>query len=176
MPATNLISIQPGRLAELGGRMTKAKQAIIDAATAELDEYGAILVTAISDDVNVDTGRLQQTVRYQIKKRGTADVELRVMIGDDQRPPVVIKSLIYGSKPHEIRPKKPGGVLVFKDRNGNLVMTKRVWHPGTKPHDFLGRAFLDTSPQRRSMIGRIGRLTVDWIQNDKSNTLAPGGK
>lgn len=40
----------------------------------------------------------------------------------------------HGSRPHIIRPKKVGGVLVFVARDGNTVFTRLVNHPGTKPY------------------------------------------
>lgn len=44
-----------------------------------------------------------------------------------------------GSQPHEIRPKN-GPFLVFMGRDGNVVFTKLVHHPGNKPNRFLIRA------------------------------------
>jgi len=39
--------------------------------------------------------------------------------------------VIFGSRPHEIRPKKPGGVLAWRSRfGGPMVFARRVWHPG----------------------------------------------
>lgn len=44
-----------------------------------------------------------------------------------------------GAQPHEIRPRN-ARFLVFVARDGNLVFTKLVHHPGNKPNRFLVRA------------------------------------
>ena len=48
--------------------------------------------------------------------------------------------VIRGTKAHMIRPKKPGGVLVFTPTGGQKVFVRFVKHPGTKPNDFLTKA------------------------------------
>lgn len=45
-----------------------------------------------------------------------------------------------GTMPHIIRPKKPGGRLVFYWRwVGHVVSMKSVHHPGTRPYHYLER-------------------------------------
>lgn len=46
------------------------------------------------------------------------------------------------TRPHVIRPRKPGGVLRFKV-GGQTVFARIVHHPGTKGQHFLGRATRD---------------------------------
>ncbi len=49
--------------------------------------------------------------------------------------------VINGTRAHKIRPKKPGGVLVFTPKGGSgKVFARVVNHPGTKPNDFLLKA------------------------------------
>lgn len=43
--------------------------------------------------------------------------------------------------PHPIKPKTPGGLLVFYwPKVGHVVHFKRVMHPGNRPYKFLERA------------------------------------
>jgi hypothetical protein len=49
------------------------------------------------------------------------------------------KFVVEGTRPHEIHPTR-ANVLVFKAKSGDLVFTKLVRHPGTKPNPFLQRA------------------------------------
>lgn len=44
-----------------------------------------------------------------------------------------------GTRPHPIRPRQPGGVLVFTS-HGRTVFARGVQHPGTKATKFLLRA------------------------------------
>lgn len=39
-----------------------------------------------------------------------------------------------GTRPHIIRPRKPGGMLVFSNSIGERVFARQVQHPGTKPY------------------------------------------
>jgi hypothetical protein len=45
-----------------------------------------------------------------------------------------------GAGPHVIRPKRPGGMLRFRARDGRWVSTRKVNHPGNRPYRFLGAA------------------------------------
>lgn len=52
------------------------------------------------------------------------------------------KFVTFGTGPHEITPRRPGGYLrFFWDRVGAVVYRTRVWHPGhPQPNNFLERA------------------------------------
>lgn len=57
----------------------------------------------------------------------------RLTVGVDYAVVPQSKWQLEGTLPHEIRPKKPGGVLRFYwARIGKWVTLKRVWHPGTR--------------------------------------------
>ncbi|GGZ73303.1 hypothetical protein ACFOOM_00865 [Streptomyces echinoruber] len=47
--------------------------------------------------------------------------------------------VLNGTRPHLIRPRRRGGVLRF-EVGGEVVFTRLVRHPGTRPNNFLGRA------------------------------------
>jgi hypothetical protein len=48
--------------------------------------------------------------------------------------------VIYKTKPHEIKAKRPGGRLKFKI-NGKTIYRRKVWHPGNQhPNNFLLKA------------------------------------
>ncbi len=44
--------------------------------------------------------------------------------------------VVNGTRPHIIRPRRPGGVLRFTV-GGRVVYARYVSHPGTRPNDFL---------------------------------------
>lgn len=52
-----------------------------------------------------------------------------------------------GSRPHIIRPKKVGGVLVFTARTGETVFARMVQHPGTRAYRVMETAL-------RRVVGR----------------------
>jgi hypothetical protein len=48
--------------------------------------------------------------------------------------------VIYKTKPHWIKARKPGGKLRFK-YNGEYIYPRKVWHPGNQhPNNFLLKA------------------------------------
>jgi len=61
----------------------------------------------------------------------------QVLTVDNTHPAAIF--VVKGTKPHLIRPKKKGGVLVFNSK-GVKVFTKLVHHPGQKPNNFMTRA------------------------------------
>jgi hypothetical protein len=48
----------------------------------------------------------------------------------------------HGTRPHVIRPKRPGGLLVFFwPKAGRTVFLRSVNHPGTRPYHYLSRGY-----------------------------------
>ena len=48
----------------------------------------------------------------------------------------IVEYLEFGTRPHVIEPRDPGGVLAF-EVGGETVFAKKVFHPGTKPLGFV---------------------------------------
>lgn len=84
----------------------------------------------------VDTGemRAQTTVKARATPRG-AKVEASV-----NTPYAHI--VAFGQRPHQIRPRREGGVLVF-DVGGRTVFARSVNHPGAQPNDWWESARRD---------------------------------
>lgn len=82
----------------------------------------------------VDTGRLRASIR--IESRRTLTLRSVYTIGSDVSYAVMVHD---GTRPHKIRPKRPGGVLRFRV-GGRIVYAKEVNHPGTRARPFLDRA------------------------------------
>jgi HK97 gp10 family phage protein len=75
------------------------------------------------------TGKLARSIVTKIEE-GEAKLQILVPYA---------KFVVEGTRPHEIRPVS-ANVLVFKSKSGDLVFTRLVRHPGTKPNPFLQRA------------------------------------
>ena len=60
-----------------------------------------------------------------------------------------------GTRPHEIRPKKVGGALVFKI-GARTIFAQKVDHPGTKPNPYHKRARAEANGQISEIISRTG--------------------
>jgi hypothetical protein len=61
----------------------------------------------------------------------------------------------YGTQPHIIRPRNPGGVLAFPGAGGT-IFARVVHHPGTSPAPYMGPAFERNLPILDKLAGDIG--------------------
>jgi HK97 gp10 family phage protein len=80
--------------------------------------------------VPVKTGRLRTSLSIRV------DTD-KVTIGPDTPYAGYVE---FGTKPHQIRPKKPGGVLMFT-MGGQKVFARSVQHPGTRAQPYVRPAF-----------------------------------
>jgi HK97 gp10 family phage protein len=83
--------------------------------------------------VPVDTGNLRGSLGIRVSSH-------TVTIGPNTNVAPYAGFVEFGTKPHIIRPKSPGGVLAFKI-GGRQVFAKMVHHPGTKPQPYVRPAF-----------------------------------
>jgi HK97 gp10 family phage protein len=83
--------------------------------------------------VPVRTGKLRNSISIQVETD-------RVIIGPNLQMAPYAGYVEFGTKPHEIRPKNPGGVLAFK-MGGRMVFARKVNHPGTRAQPYVKPAF-----------------------------------
>lgn len=83
--------------------------------------------------VPVRTGNLRRSIQVRVETD-------RVTIGPNQRQAPYAGYVEFGTRAHTIKPRKPGGVLVFTV-GGKKVYARQVNHPGTKPHPYVMPAF-----------------------------------
>lgn len=79
-------------------------------------------------------GSMGSTVRAQIRTGAGGDFQGVINV----RHPAALFT-VYGTRPHRIEPRRPGGVLRFTV-GAQVVYARYVNHPGTKPNDFLRQA------------------------------------
>jgi HK97 gp10 family phage protein len=125
MPA--VASADISRLAEALRRtaeqsQTTTQQVLIQSANHILAE--------MESRVPVDSGRLRQSLRIEVQTD-------KVIIGPNTPYAGYVE---FGTRPHVIEPKTPGGTLVFTV-GGRKVFTKRVRHPGTRAQPYVRPAF-----------------------------------
>lgn len=95
-----------------------------------LIEAANFLLTEMEIRVPVDSGDLRRSLSVRVESG-------RVLVGPTAPYAGYVE---FGTAPHEIRPKKQGGVLVFT-AGGQKVYARVVKHPGTKPQPFVQPAF-----------------------------------
>lgn len=91
------------------------------------------ILAEMESRVPVKTGNLRTSLGIRVESN-------RVVIGPNERQAPYAGYVEFGTKPHEIKPKNPDGVLVFKI-NGTKVFAKKVNHPGTRAQPYVRPAF-----------------------------------
>lgn len=102
---------------------------------ASMRKRGRIAVRVAKATVGVETGALKRSIH--MKEREVRGVPV-IRVGSSLRHAYMHHS---GTRRHVIRPKKPGGILVFKGKTG-LVRTKRVMHPRVRGNRYLRNALI----------------------------------
>lgn len=95
-----------------------------------LRRKGKLIRAAAKRQVGVQTGAL----RASIHMRHMRDVRGQYVTVGSTLP--YARMHHEGTRPHLIKPTRPGGVLRFQTR-GQIVITHLVRHPGTKPNRYL---------------------------------------
>lgn len=99
----------------------------------------AALLPEVVQRIPVDSGDLRASARITTRARG-ATVSASVKVGN--RVAWYAHLVEYGTRPHVIKPREPGGALQFGG-----VTTKSVQHPGTRPQPFMRPAIDSSLPQ-----------------------------
>jgi len=115
---------------------------IQDASRRELGEASRQAVNRAKVLAPVDTGRLRASIR--VEARRTLTLRSRYTIGSDVYYAPFVND---GTRPHIIRPRRPGGTLRFTV-GGRVVYAKVVHHPGTRARPFLDRALREVAAAR----------------------------
>jgi hypothetical protein len=92
--------------------------------------------------VGKKTGKLAKSIRFE--HIGRSVLGPRVKVGGYT---TYAMAHHQGTRPRIIKPKNPGGVLIFR-KGPRVITTKLVRHPGTKPNRYL------TDPMRRVVLSQ----------------------
>lgn len=112
----------------------------MDDARGQIDAAITRLLERIAGEIEADaraacpvkTGRLARSIDHEVQGVG-ADAVAR--IGTNVEYALAVE---FGSKPHRIYPKNPGGMLAFYwEKLGQDVALPYVNHPGTPEQPFL---------------------------------------
>ena len=185
--SVRLLHIESDELQKLYGRFAKMPEVMIPLVTKELRGFGRAMGDELEREIPVFSGHLRDTIKVVVRNPNTRGVSLDISIGDAKRPPVVVNTILYGSRPHIIKAKRPWlrtkhgliPMLLFragagigapfkrvgsKGTAGNWVMKKQVHHPGTEPNNFFKRALDTMIPSLDVVLKRIGKITIETAE------------
>ena len=106
---------------------------------AGLRAGAAVLLPEVQRRIPSDTGQLRASARVTTRARG-AEVSASVKVGNFVA--WYAHMVEFGTRPHVIRPKEPGGALRF---GGATV--RSVNHPGIQPRPFMRPAIDSAFPE-----------------------------
>jgi len=185
--SVKLITIESAKLQGVNGRLRKVPEELSRIATREFRTFGRGMVEELKREAPFVSGETANSIRFAVRNADTRNVRLEITAGNKNRPPVIINTILNGSRPHTITAKRPWlptkhgliPMLLFRRSAGNgapsapvgsrgaageWVMTKSVRHPGTKPNDFFNRALNTMQPTLDNMLTRIGKLVIETFQ------------
>ena len=105
-----------------------------------LQDIGSKIVAEAKQRSPVKTGHLRDSISY-IVQDGTLKIEASATYADYIEFGTGSRGEFNGS-PYVIKPKKRGGVLVFKV-GGQTVFARKVTHPGIKAQPYLRPAAME---------------------------------
>lgn len=146
---TAIASADITRLAEAlrkSGRDANAttQQALIESAN--------FLLTEMEVRVPVKSGNLRRSLSIRVEGD-------RVIVGPTAAYAAYVE---FDTRPHEIKPKNPNGVLVFQV-NGKTVYARKVHHPGTRAQPFVRPAYEEW---RKTIAHLVGEKNVKNITRE----------
>lgn len=137
-----------------------AKKLNIDAMRKIIEDE----VKSIADDIEADFKKTTATWDHKPQFDKEVQIgpgEIAILVGTDDE---IYNYVDQGTRPHKIKPKKPGGVLAFQSiytaktvpkivdsgsggSSGSTVFTTGVNHPGTKARKFSEAIAEDWEPE-----------------------------
>jgi len=143
---------------ELARDLSAASGDSIEKSAASILMDGAQRITAEARAMApVKTGKLQGSIHAKWASPMRVEIGPEVIYGPYQEFGTGSRGEFPGA-PYEIKPKKPGGKLVFKTKDGKTIVTRRVMHPGVKAQPYMRPAFekvLETVIDRLTKAGAI---------------------
>jgi len=117
-------------------------------------------------------GLLRDSVRISVNtKRGRVTAKVKAGGRDSQtkgKPAAFYAHMVHqGTKPHRIRPRKPGGALWVAGRWVGEVM-----HPGAKAQPFMAQSF--STKNRQALVAMRNYIAKRLVKKHNLNVPGPG--
>ena len=146
-------------LYSLAQDLTTASGGNIEQTASELISQTAQKIALVAQaKAPVKTGELRSSIKVHYISPLKASVGPDVSYGAYQEFGTGSRGE-FGGAIYEIKPKKPGGVLVFKV-NGKTVFARSVKHPGIKAHPYMRPAFEEVMGETAKLLADKGQAQI----------------
>lgn len=153
--ATMLAKVVPSPAGEPSDR--KAAISYWRKATTALDELGAAWRDAARSLAPSKEGVLRESIDYEISRRNTPLVSLKLYAGNRERPEVAIRAVLYGRR--GFGPKRAKALRFVQ--GGKTVFARKV--RGALANDWLTKSMKAIAPQMREAEKQLASLNVNAI-------------
>lgn len=123
-----------------------------------LEDVGADITESARQKAPVKTGALRESINYTVTDGNTLTIDSPLVYATYQEFGTGTRGE-YPGKPYKIRPRKPGGRLVFKV-NGRTIRAKEVTHPGVAPQPFLRPAAMEVMGPLLDKLSEKGQAMI----------------
>ena len=148
---------------DFDGRFARADKDLLNDRRDGARDLGRLFVGYAADEAPKRTGDFAKGIKFRTFQRADS---LGFTISD---PQPLGKWIRLGTKPHSIRPKRPGYPLAFYwPKIGGMMFTYHVNHPGTKPNAYIDRARARWEPDAQKDIKRISTRYVTTIAKGRA--------
>lgn len=162
----SLVTMNATSLIAFGKRLNKGQKKVVEAVEGEFDGYGRLLMQTMQKNAPRKTGTFASGMKYQVKGRGGANMQLEVGWSPKGGQPkqladwILFGTGIHGPRGKPIVPRR-AKYLRFAGSNGKMVFTKSV--RGMKKRNFVAKSWADTAATRQAMISRIGKILATAV-------------
>jgi hypothetical protein len=140
-------------------RVTLRNVASLD--TKVIDDMAEIAFNTMRAGAGRHSPRPQGTGRLYASMFREGAGTLRQVVGHDLNAAPHAMFVVFPTRPHEIRPRKPGGVLAWRANGGGgpWVFRRRVWHPGYAGDNYRDEAEAAALSRMRQIVDtNFGRV------------------
>ena len=133
---------------QINGQFAAATAGLLQDRRNEARFLGGRMRDLLQEEAPKDTGEFARNIRFRTFVQGDK-------VGFTTSSPQPLgKFIVGGTKAHAITPRGPGYPLRWQ-ANGQDYYAYRVWHPGTKPNDYVTRALNRWEPESKQALARI---------------------
>jgi hypothetical protein len=121
-----------------------------------MDEAGKVTLKILQKNVNVQTGALRDSMKYQLERTSAGGYKVTFCATATAKSDgtYYVDYVDQGTRPHTIRVRNKVA-LHFFDRSGNEVFAQAVYHPGYKGSKFSEKSAAEASPMMEAIMLKL---------------------
>lgn len=151
---------------DIRGRFARADKNMLDNKMKAIRVLGARWVEIAKEEAPAKTGKFRQTIYFHPFTKNSGDArKTEVGFTTSSKQPLG-RWIIEGTRAHIIRARNSRFLRFFWPKVDRVVFFKEVNHPGTRPNDYVGRAYVRWVEDMEKEIEAVAdRYVIDVVGN-----------